>query len=110
MGFSDSGGRQSTFLAVQKKTVPVNSIDNLAEGKPVSYIKMDVEGAEVQAIEGGKAVIQRFAPKMFVAAYHYDIDVFRLPLLLWELVPEYKIFFRKHPYIPAWELNFLIKK
>ena len=110
LGFSDSGGRQSTFLAVQKKTVPVNSIDNLADGKPVSYIKMDVEGAEVQAIEGGKAVITGFAPKMFVAAYHYDIDIFRLPLLLWELVPEYKIFFRKHPYIPAWELNFLAVK
>ncbi len=110
LGFSDSGGRQSTFLAVQKKTVPVNSIDNLADGKPVSYIKMDVEGAEVQAIEGGKAVITSFAPKMFVAAYHYDIDIFRLPLLLWELVPEYKIFFRKHPYIPAWELNFLVVK
>ena len=95
---------------MQKKTVPVNSIDNLADGKPVSYIKMDVEGAEVQAIEGGKSVIASFAPKMFVAAYHYDIDVFRLPLLLWELVPEYKIFFRKHPYIPAWELNFLAVK
>ena len=71
---------------------------------------MDVEGAEVQAIEGGKSVITSFAPKMFVGAYHYDIDVFRLPLLLWELVPEYKIFFRKHPYIPAWELNFLAVK
>lgn len=110
LGFSDSGGRQSTFLAVQKKTVPVNSIDNLADGKAVSYIKMDVEGAEVQAIEGGRDVIQKFAPKMFVAAYHYDVDVFRLPLLLWKLVPEYKIFFRKHPYVPAWELNFLVRK
>lgn len=110
LGFSDSGGRQSTFLAVQKKTVPVNSIDNLAEGKAVSYIKIDVEGAEVQAIEGGRGVIQKHAPKMFVAAYHYDVDVFRLPLFLWKLVPEYKIFFRKHPYVPAWELNFLVRK
>ena len=90
--------------------MPVNSIDKLAGGKPVSYIKMDVEGAEVQAIEGGKLVIGSFAPKMFVAAYHYDVDVFRLPLLIWQLVPDYKIFFRKHPYVPAWELNFLITK
>ncbi|MBQ9763076.1 MAG: FkbM family methyltransferase [Phascolarctobacterium sp.] len=110
LGFSDSGGRQSTFLAVQKKTVPVNSIDNLAEGKAVSYIKMDVEGAEVQALRGGEAVIKEYAPKMFIAAYHYDVDVFRLPLQIWQLVPEYKIFFRKHPYVPAWELNFLIIK
>ena len=110
LGFSDSGGRQSTFLATQKKTVPVNSIDNLAQGRAVSYIKMDVEGAEVQALEGGTKVIKEYAPKMFVAAYHYDVDIFRLPLLIWKLVPEYKIFFRKHPYVPAWELNFLITK
>lgn len=110
LGFSDSGGRQSTFLAVQKKTVPVNSIDNLAQGLPVSYIKMDVEGAEVQALTGGANVIKENAPKMFVAAYHYDVDIFRLPLQIWQLVPDYKIFFRKHPYVPAWELNFLVKK
>ena len=110
LGFSDSGGRQSTFLTVPKKTVPVNSIDNLAGDLPVSYIKMDVEGAEVQALEGGTKVIKEYAPKMFVAAYHYDVDVFRLPLIIWKLVPEYKIFFRKHPYVPAWELNFLITK
>lgn len=110
LGFSDSGGRQSTFLATQKKTVPVNSIDNLAEGKAVSYIKMDVEGAEVQALAGGASVIKERAPKMFIAAYHYDVDIFRLPLQIWELVPEYKIYLRKHPYVPAWELNFLIKK
>ena len=110
LGFSDSGGRQSTFLAVQKKTVPVNSIDNLAQGLPVSYIKMDVEGAEVQALQGGAYLIREHQPKMFIAAYHYDVDLFRLPLQIWQLVPEYKIYLRKHPYIPAWELNFLITK
>lgn len=110
LGFSDSGGRQSTFLAVQKQTVPVNSIDNLAQDLPVSYIKMDVEGAEVQALTGGRQVITGQQPKLFVAAYHYDMDLFRLPLLLWQLVPEYKIYLRKHPYVPAWELNFFAKK
>ncbi len=109
LGFSDSGGRQSTFLAVNKQSVAVNAIDNLTQGLPVSYIKMDVEGAEVQALAGGKQVIAGNKPKMFVAAYHYDVDLFRLPLLLWELVPQYKIYLRKHPYVPAWELNFFAK-
>ena len=68
---------------------------------------MDVEGAEAQAIDGGAATIKKDKPKLFVAAYHYDVDLFRLPLLLWDLVPEYKIYLRKHPYVPAWELNFL---
>ena len=107
LGFSDSGGRQSTFIGAEKKTVPVTTIDAVAAGRPVTMIKMDVEGAEVQAIAGGRQTIGECKPKLFVAAYHYDVDLFRLPLLLWELVPEYKIYLRKHPYVPAWELNFI---
>ena len=107
LGFSDSGGRQSSFCLKPKNVVPVNSIDNLAEDYPVSYIKMDVEGAEVQALQGGERTLRSYKPKLFIAAYHYDADLYRLPLLLWSLVPDYKIYLRKHPYIPAWELNFL---
>ena len=107
LSFSDSGGRQSTFVGASKRVVPVTTIDAVASGRPISYIKMDVEGAEVQALEGGEAVIRTSRPKLFVAAYHYDIDLFRLPLLMWQLVPEYKIYLRKHPYVPAWELNFI---
>jgi len=87
--------------------LPVTTIDALVGNSTVNYIKMDVEGAEVQAITGGKHAISREKPKMFIAAYHYDVDLFRLPLLLWQLVPDYKIYLRKHPYVPAWELNFL---
>ena len=78
-----------------------------ASGRPISYIKMDVEGAEVQALAGGVRTITQYKPKLFVAAYHYDVDLFRLPQLIWQLVPDYKVYLRKHPYVPAWELNFI---
>ena len=44
LGFSDSGGRQSTFIGAEKKTVPVTTIDDVAAGRPMTMIKMDVEG------------------------------------------------------------------
>ena len=110
LGFSDSGGRQSTFIGAEKKNVPVTTIDALAEGREVSLIKMDVEGAELQALTGGRETLQKAAPKLFVAAYHYDVDLFRLPLLLQKIVPQYKIYLRKHPYVPAWELNYICTK
>lgn len=110
LSFSDSGGRQSTFMGTKKSMVPVTNIDTIADTLAVSYIKMDVEGAEKQALAGGKNIISLNKPKMFIAAYHYDVDIFLLPLLLWKLVPEYKIYLRKHPYVPAWELNFLAVK
>ncbi len=109
LGFSDSGGRQSTFLANNKSTVAVDSIDHLAADSEATYIKMDVEGAEKQALAGGKNIISKFKPKMMIAAYHYDNDIFELPLKIWELADEYQIYLRKHPYIPAWEINFFTR-
>ncbi len=105
--FSDSGGRQATFVGAEKSVAAVRTIDGLAAGRAVSYIKMDVEGAEMQALAGAVATICRHKPKMFVAVYHYDLDIIRLPEILWFMLPQYKIYLRKHPYVPAWEMNLI---
>lgn len=67
---------------------------------------MDVEGAEIEALEGGKKSIAKDKPKLFIAAYHRDNDLFLLPELIKKLA-KYDIYLRKHPYIPAWEINYL---
>lgn len=106
--FSDSGGRQSTLIGAHKRMVKAVKMDNLLGEEPVTYIKMDVEGVEKQALLGLKEHILRDKPKMFIAAYHYDNDFFALPELIWQLRPDYKIYLRKHPYVPAWEMNFMV--
>ncbi len=108
--FSDSGGRQSTLIGAHKRMVKAVKMDNLLGSEPVTYIKMDVEGTEKQALLGLKEHILRDRPKMFIAAYHYDNDFFELPELIWRLCSSYKIYLRKHPYVPAWEMNFLISE
>ena len=106
--FSDSGGRQSTLINAHKRQVQALKMDSFLGSEPVTYIKMDVEGAEKQALLGLKEHILRDRPKMFIAAYHYDNDFFELPELIWQLLPDYKIYLRKHPYVPAWEMNFMV--
>lgn len=108
LSFSDSGGRQSSFCSIAKKVVPVADIDSFAKGRAISYIKMDVEGVEKAALTGGRQTIQENKPKMFIAAYHYDNDIWEIPLLLKGMVPEYKLYLRKHPYVPCWEINYLV--
>lgn len=107
LDFSDSGGRQSTLINAHKRKVRALKMDNLLQNEAVTYIKMDVEGAEKQALSGLKQHIRSDRPKMFIAAYHYDNDFFELPELLWQLCSEYKIYLRKHRYVPAWEMNFM---
>ena len=88
---------------------PMDSLDNMAAGRKVTIIKMDVEGAETQALLGAKETIRAQKPKLIVSGYHRAEDIFTLPLLIKELHPDYRIFLRKHPYIPAWDFNFYCK-
>ena len=110
LAFSDSGGRQSSIFGKQKAGVRAVAIDSLIGTGTVSYIKMDVEGAEKEALRGAKTILQRETPKLFIAAYHYDEDLFAIPLLLKSLNSDYKIYLRKHPYLPDWEINFFCEK
>lgn len=77
--------------------VNVNTIDSLIpEDEKVTFIKMDIEGGEYEAILGAKRVIQKNKPKLAISIYHNGEDYYRLPLLIKELVPEYKIAIRHH--------------
>ncbi len=106
--FNNRAGRNSSLKDDGRVEVPATSIDSLSPDG-FSFIKMDVEGAETQALLGGKRVITQCKPKLFISAYHRNEDIFELPLLLLSLRDDYKIFFRKHPYVPAWEINILAK-
>lgn len=103
--FQKKAGRCSALDADGTVMVEADSIDRLLQGNPVSFIKMDVEGAEEQALRGGAETLRRYAPKLKVAVYHRNEDIFRLPLLVHALNPEYRMYLRHHPYIPAWETN-----
>ena len=81
-------------------------IDYLCENTKYDYIKFDVEGKELDAIIGGEKAIKRDKPKMLVSAYHKSDDYFAIPLKVYEFNPEYKIYMRHYPYVPAWDTSF----
>lgn len=104
--FNGRAGRNSTFASAGRQTAAVDSVDNILGGARATFIKMDVEGAEKRALAGCRETVAAWRPKLFVSAYHYDSDLFELPLLILRLHPEYKLYLRRHPYIPAWEVNY----
>lgn len=71
----------------------------LEESEMMSYLKMDIEGAEMPALRGAKDTIKRCRPKCAICAYHQPSDLWDIPIFLKELVPEYRIYFRHHDYI-----------
>lgn len=105
LNFSGKSGRNSAINENGKNIVNVDSIDNILNGDPATYIKMDIEGAERDGLIGGAATLKAYKPKLAVSAYHCTYDIFDLPLLIKDLNKDYKIYLRHHPYIPAWETN-----
>ncbi len=104
--FNGGGGRNSAVNDGGKIEVQADSVDNILGGRKATLIKYDVEGAEMRALEGAKGTISSHRPKLIVSAYHTNCDLFEIALYIKSLVPQYKLYLRHHPYIPAWETNF----
>ncbi|MCB6364736.1 FkbM family methyltransferase [Intestinibacillus massiliensis] len=102
--FTAKAGRNSA-LAAQGVETPVRAVDSVLDGAPCTMLKLDVEGAERRALEGARETIRTWRPKLNVAVYHRNEDLFDLPLLVHSLCPDYRIYLRHHPYVPAWDTN-----
>ncbi len=105
IGFESSLGRGSGIRQNSVEKLAVTKIDTLYKRRKLTYLKMDVEGSERQALLGGINTLRRDRPKLNIAVYHRSEDIFSIPLLISEICPDYRLYLRQHPYIPAWDLN-----
>lgn len=108
--FASRAGRNSSLSnknTTRTISMEADSVDNVLRGCdiPATIIKLDVEGAEHDALLGCAITIKQHGPRLIVSAYHRNEDLFDLPLLIKQLNPAYKLYLRRHPYIPAWDIN-----
>jgi FkbM family methyltransferase len=87
---------ESVAAAFPANSIEVDAIDNILHGRRVTYISMDIEGAEHNAILGAEQTIKKWKPKMAVCVYHKREDLFDLLLLLKSFVPKYKFYMRHY--------------
>ena len=59
----------------------------------MTYIKMNIEGAELDALKGAKQAIIRCKPKLAISAYHRPSDLWQVPELIGSLCPDYRSVF-----------------
>ena len=63
---------------------------------PPTLIKMDLEGGEPDALMGARRLISQHAPVLVVTLYHRQDHLWRLPLLMRDLCPDFRFFLRAH--------------
>ena len=76
--------------------IPVTALDKFLKGKPVTFIKMDVEGSEMDVLRGMHETIKNHKPKLAVCIYHKHEDLLDISSFLLSLVPEYKLYIRHY--------------
>lgn len=90
------------------------SLDNALPGFRPTYIKMDIEGAEIDALNGARGIIRECRPRLAISCYHAPDHLWNVPLVINSMVTGYRLFLRTHGYnsfeqvvyaIPEEELN-----
>lgn len=93
----DSEHGASSINGAEGYTIEVDCVDNcIDQNICVTHIKMDIEGAELAALEGAKRTIQTYKPKLAICVYHKNEDILDISSYILSLVPEYKLFLRHH--------------
>jgi FkbM family methyltransferase len=80
---------------VENEIVPLRKIDTLTHTKElqrIDFIKLDVEGFEMQVLLGAKIAINKFRPKLALSVYHKPDDMFEILLYIKEHHPFYKFY------------------
>ena len=84
----------NNVAAVEK--IDVVDIDSIIGDEKVTFIKMDIEGSELNALKGAEKAIKRNKPKLAICIYHKPEDIVEIPMYLKAIVPEYKFKIRHY--------------
>jgi len=78
--------------------VRITSLDTLLYDRPdrPSFIKLDIEGAELEALKGAYKIIERDHPKLVICVYHKLTDIWEIPYWINTNFPQYNLYFRQH--------------
>lgn len=94
--FDDSGTLGSCVSDLGDTVVDLVPLDAMFGSRQVSMIKMDIEGEEFNALLGARKVIQRDRPILAICVYHLQQDLWRIPLLIRGMVPDYHMYLRAY--------------
>jgi FkbM family methyltransferase len=106
--FKKAAFRENSFLSFNSELNSGNKIDEKGDcivqavrlddilNDAVSYIKMDVEGAEYDALIGAQETIIKARPKLAVCVYHDQSHFWKIPKLVLSCQPKYNVFLRHY--------------
>lgn len=94
--FQADGSEAASFSAGGNVRVRCGPLDEALKDNAPTFIKMDIEGAEQDALCGAVGIIQRCQPLLAICVYHKQADIWEIPALINSIKPGYRFFLRPH--------------
>ena len=85
----------STIYGKGTQSVEVDTIDNIVKEK-VDFIKLDIEGAEQDAIDGARETIKKYKPILTICVYHKAEDWYKIPEKVLDMQSSYDVYLRHY--------------
>lgn len=89
-------GPGSFVSDIGNEQVDTITIDEMLNGNAATYIKMNIEGSEKEALQGAEYTIKKYKPRLAIAGYHRTDDLWKIPLKMREYRKDYKIYLRSY--------------
>lgn len=96
LSFSSTGTMASRISEDGSASVECRKLDEIPWSLTPTYIKMDIEGAEPQAILGARNLLRDHHPILAVCTYHRTEHLWQIPNLIHSVAPEYNVFLRRY--------------
>lgn len=90
-----SNGSGSAISDDGELEIEIRRIDDLLTEAP-TFLKMDIEGAELMALDGARDTIIKYRPALAIAVYHRPSDIWSIPKKILQFYEGYKIYLRHY--------------
>jgi len=94
--FSSGEGESSSINSLGETIIQGISLDETLIGITPGYIKMDIEGAEIEALKGSENIIKKYKPSLAVCLYHKPEHFYEIPSLINSWGLDYNFYIRLH--------------
>ena len=85
------------------KSVTIDDYVKDSELDNVDFIKMDIEGSELAALQGAKETIKKYKPNLAICLYHKWQDPYEIPEIIQSFGVDYKLRFKWVHLLRGWE-------
>lgn len=109
IGFNKTMGENGSIVNTGNDTIEVISIDDYFDDE-VTFIKMDIEGAELEALIGAERTIKKYSPTLAICVYHKPTDYLDIFEYIKSLNKDYKFYLRHHRNYYAEAVLYALKK